>query len=239
MSLTYSSFVSSYSNMLVVPSMDTRFVAYLPNAIDYAEQRLYRELQLLSTQVTDTGTLSLNTRTFNLPSSLGTYVVTERVNVITPASTTNPELGTRNPLTPCSKEMLDVLWPSATGSTVPVYFAMRTQSSIIVGPFPDQTYTVEVIGTQRPAPLSASNVTTLLSVYFPDLFLTAALIFGAGALKNFGAAQGPDDAASGVTWESQYNKLLQSAQTEEAMKKFTSAGWSSQAPAPLATPPRT
>jgi hypothetical protein len=148
-------------------------------------------------------------------------------------------LGTRNPLTPASREMLDFLWPSATGSTVPTYFAMNSQTSIIVGPYPDATYTVEVSGTYRPVPLSASNVTTLLSTYFPELFLTAALIWGAGALKNFGAAQGPDDPSSAVTWESQYDKLLQSAQTEEAMKKFTSAGWSPKAPAPLATPART
>lgn len=238
MSLTYSTFVTSFANMLVVLTTDSRFVLYLPNSIDYAEQRLYRDLQLINTQVTDSsGTFTTGTRDFTLPTSIGTFVVSERINVITPAGTTNPDLGTRNPLTPASKEVLDFLWPSSTGSTVPQYFAMKTQGAIIVGPYPDAAYTVEVNGTQRPAPLSVSNTTTLLSVYFPDLLLNAAMIFGAGAIKNFGAQS--DDPKSSVSWESQYQALLVSAETEEAMKKFTSAGWSSKAPAPLATPPRT
>jgi hypothetical protein len=237
-SLTYAQFVASIANLLVVPTADAGFQQALPNIIDDAELRLYRELDLENTIVRDASTqAATNARTFNLPTSIGTYVVTDEINIITPAGTSNPELGTRNALTPISKEALDMLWPSVSGSTVPVYFAKVTQTTVIFGPWPDQAYQVEVVGTQRPAPLSASNVTTLLSWYFPDVFVAASMVFAAGYQKNYG--QGVDDPKMAVTWESHLQELLKSAQTEEQRKKFNQAGWSSKQPAPSATPPRT
>ena len=238
MSLNYSDYVNTLTNLAPVPSGDPGFTTDLPSIIDDAEQRLYRDLQLLNTVVVDSSsTLSTNTRSFNLPSALGTYVVVETINVITPAGTTNPDLGTRNPMTPVSRSVLDFLYPNSTASSVPGYFAMVTQGQITVGPWPDAAYTVEVLGTQRPAPLSASNVTTLLSVYFPDLLVAASMIRLEAFMKNYGATV--DDPKAGVTWEQHYNALLGSAQTEEAMKKFTAEGWSSKAPSKMATPPRT
>jgi len=238
MSLTYSTFVSSIANLAAVPTSDVRYQQALPNIIDDLEQRLYRELDLLNTLVDDSSSVaSLNTRVFNLPTSTGTFVVLERINIITPAGQTNPDLGTRNPVTPASKEMLDFMWPSAVGSTVPQYFAMRTQNQVLFGPYPDQAYTVEVSGTQRPAPLSTTNVTTLLSVYFPDLTIAAGMVAMSAEMKNWGAMA--DDPKMAQSWEAHYQQLIQSAQVEEARKKFTSQGWSSKQPAQLATPPRT
>lgn len=238
MSLTYNTFTTSLANFLVIPVTDPNFVSAIPNIIDDAEQRIYRELDLLNTVVRDaSASLTQGSRNFPLPISIGTFVVVDEINVISPAGTTDPDAGTRNPLLPASKEMLDVMYPSATPGALPQYFGMVTQSSIIVGPWPDGNYQVEVVGTQRPAPLSNSNQTTLLSVYLPDLFLDAALVMGAAYLKDFGAAT--DDPKSGMTWETKYQLAFKSAATEEARKKFTTEGWSSKEPAPTATPPRT
>src|SRR5215467_7821898 len=124
MSLTYSSWVTTIQNLSGIPSTDATLPQVLPNVIDDAEQRMYRELDLQNTRVTDSSrALTAGTRTFNLPSSNGTFIVVEQINAITPAGTTNPELGTRNQVVPASKEMLDAMWPSVTGSTVPQYFA--------------------------------------------------------------------------------------------------------------------
>jgi hypothetical protein len=238
MSYTYTQFVSSLSNLMVVPSTDPGFNTDLPNIIDDAELRCYRDLDLLNTIVRDSSSaVSTGTRTFNLPSSLGTFVVTEEINIITPSGISNPENGTRNALVPASKEMLDVLWPSSTGSTVPTYFAMITQTTVIFGPWPDAAYQAEVVGTIRPTALSSTNATTLLSQYFPDLFLAASMVRAAGFMKNYGSAV--DDPRQAITWQSHYTDLLNSSKVEEARKKFTSQGWSPKEPAPLATPPRT
>lgn len=238
MSLNYTSYVSSLANLIPTLTTDANFQTVLPNVIDDAEQRIYRELDFLQTIVADSSSqFTAGQRIFNLPNSIGTFVVTERINVITPATVTTAALGTRNPLVPCSPEMLDFFWPSVNGSTIPQYFGMLTQGTIIVGPWPDQAYTVEVVGTQRPAPLSTSNVTTFLSVNLPDLFLAASMVFVSGYMKNFGAMV--DDPKNAVSWESHYQELLKSAGVEEARKKFTSQGWSPKEPAPIATPPRT
>lgn len=237
MSLTYNQFIIDLANFIVVPVNDPAYVVALPNIIDDAEQRLYRELDLLSTRVTATGALAAEDRRFSLPTSSGVFVVVEQFNAITPYTTTNPDLGTRNPLTPCSKEVLDSLWPSATGAALPKLFAPVSQEDWVVGPWPDEAYTIEVIGTIRPTPLSAANQTTFLSTYLPDVFFAAALVMSAGYQLNFSAAA--DNPASGMTWEGHVEKLLTSAKAEEIRKKFGSEGWTSKQPDPLATPPRT
>jgi len=236
--MNYTEYVSTIANLLVVPADNAEFLADVPNISENANNRIYRELDLLNTVVRDaSATLTTSTRTFNLPSTLGTFVVTEQINVITPVAAASPDQGTRNALVPASKDMLDFLYPSSTGSTVPQYFAMISQSTIIVAPWPDQAYPVEVVGTIRPAPLSESVTTTLLSVYFPDMLIAASMVRGAAFLKNYGAAI--DDPKMAITWEQTYQMLKEAAFTEESRKKFTEAGWSSKEPAPAATPPRT
>jgi hypothetical protein len=235
--LTFNTFVTSLANMLSVEPTDTGYVEALPNIIDDTEQRLYRELDLLSTVVTATGTLTSGSRRFTLPTTSGTFVVVEEMNAITPAGTTNPELGTRVPMLPASKEYLDVVYPSAAGEGVPTYFAPISQQDWILGPWPDGAYTVEVVGTIRPAPLSATNQTTFLSQYLPDVFLAAALVFSAGYQQNFSAMG--DNPAQAMTWETHVKTLIDSAKVEEIRKKFGSQGWSSKSPDPIATPPRT
>jgi hypothetical protein len=114
---------------------------------------------------------------------------------------------------------------------------MITDQTIIVGPPPDAAYTMEVVGTIRPAPLSVSNTTTYLTQYLPDLFFAESLVFGYGYLKDFGAAT--DDPRGSTTWESHYQALWQSANTEENRKKYAAQAWTPKQPTSLATPPRT
>lgn len=234
----YTAFITILANELVVPVADSNYTTQLPQIIDGGEQRCYRELDLLNTIVRDSSAaLSTGTRQFNLPSTNGTFVVVESVNVITPSGQSNPDLGTRNTLVPASREVLNFLYPSSTGSTVPTYFAMLTQTTILLAPWPDAAYQVEVVGTIRPTPLSAANATTLLTQYFPDLFFAACMVEGAAYLKNFGA--GADDPRMSLNWERHYQDLMASAAVEEARKKFTMAGWSNKQPSSQTTPPRT
>ena len=219
--------------MLVVPSTDPNYLLVLPNIIDDAEQRIFRELDLLSTIVRDqTGTLSANSRNFTFPQH---FIVSEEINFFYPAGTTT----NRVPLVPVSKEFLNSVWANEASTTTPsypIYYAMMTDQTIIVGPPPDAAYIVEVTGTIRPAPLSATNTTTYLTTYLPDLFMAAALVFSSGYLQNYGAgAENPEQAMS---WEGHFNTLLKSANVEELRKKYSSMAWSSKIPSPIATPPR-
>lgn len=236
MALNYNSFVTDLANLIAVPATDPGYITALPNIIDDAEQRVYRELDLLSTVVTATGLLTTGNRRLTLPTTNGRFVVVEQMNTITPAGTTDPELGTRVPMMPVSKEYLDAVWPSSAGEGVPNLFAPISDQNWIVGCWPDAGYTVEVVGTIRPAPLSVSNQNTFLTDYLPDVFMAAALVFSAGYQQNFSAMG--DNPQAGVTWETHVKPLIESAKGEELRKKFQSNAWSSKAPSPIATPPR-
>jgi hypothetical protein len=228
--MNYADFIFRLSEGLGTVQSDADLVTLVPATIDAAEQRLYRELDPLNTVTTDASAhFNINTRTFNLPSANGTFSVIDNIYAITPASQTTPDVGTRNPLVPVSRAYLDAIYPSSAGSTVPAYFAMVTQTSIIVGPWPDQSYQAEIVGTIRPPPLGSTNVTTILSVYFPDLFLAAAMSFACNWQYQTSTAS-PLDQQRAVTWENYYQQLKNSAQTEEARKKFTSDAWSSKQP---------
>jgi hypothetical protein len=192
-------------------------------------------VDFLGAVITTTGTLSTGTRVFNWSNS---FFVVESLNVITPATATTADAGTRNPVLPASREVCNYLYPSQTASGVPQYFGRVTQSTAVLAPFPDQAYTVEITGTQRPTPLSASNTTTFISTYLPDLMLAASMVYMSGYMQNFAGASS-DNPAMAVNWEQHYNALLASAQVEESRKKFESEGWSAKNPSKIATPPRT
>jgi hypothetical protein len=221
MSFTYAQYVVNLANMLVIPPADTNYVQALPSIIDDAEQRIYRELNLLATVIRDnSAVLTANSRNFTLPQSIGRFITVTGMNVVTPVGNTVTN-GTRNPLQPAWRNLIDYLFPTETAPSspsVPIKFAMITDQSVIVGPAPDAAYSVEVVGTLRPTPLSASNQSTYLTNYLPDLFLAESLIFGYGYLKDFGAMT--DDPQGGATWTKHYTDLWQSANSEETRKRY-------------------
>lgn len=233
MSLTYTTFVAGIENRMAI-SNPTAFLIELPNIIDAAEQRCYREVDLLDARIIDaSGVLTPNSRSFTLPQVQGRFVVVEQINVVVPSTLTLATGGTRVALTPVSPDSLDNLWPSETAliaPSVPEFMTQITSQLYRVGPAPDAAYSVEVKGTARPTPLSSSNSTTLLSLYLPDLFFAAAMVVAAAYQKNFGASS--DDPKMAQSWEAQYKIASESAIAEEFRKKWGGSAWS-----PISTPP--
>lgn len=234
MAINYTTYVSQLSNLMIVGSTDANFQTFLPGCIDYSEQRIYREMDLVQTTVTDTSVFfSSGQRTLTLPS---TWVVIEEINVFSSAGTTSSN-GNRNQLTPITREYINYAYPSnSTFQGIPQYFNLLDQNIIIVGPVPDAAYNVEIIGVQRPAALSSANSSTFLTAYLPDLFIAASMVFASGYMQNFGSQS--DNPQQAQSWESQYQLLLKSAMSEESRKKFEGPGWTAQSPSPIATPPR-
>lgn len=230
--LTYATYKTALATLSVVPETDPNWLAILPDTIDYAELRIYRDLDLLSTVITNTSfSATANSSKVQLPQ--GTFVTLQNVNVITPVGTSSPDLGTRNPVLPVSKEYIQYSWPNSSNAGVPEYFAMIDERTFSFGPWPDADYLLEIIGTYRPETLSATNTQTFISQYLPDLFLMASMIFISGYQRNFGRQS--DDPAMAQSYESQYQSLLRGATVEEYRKKFAASGWTSISPSPVAT----
>lgn len=237
MALNYSTYVSQIANLTVISSNDANFTTMLPGMIDYAEQRIYREGDFLATYITDMSTnVQANSRVFTYPTTSGSFLVIDQINIFTPFGATSSN-ATRVPLVVASKHYIDNVYPNnSSGTGVPKYFAPARATTAILGPVPDQNYNVEVIGTQRPTPLSASNSSTFLTQTLPDLFIAASMIFISGYMRNFGSQA--DDGPMATSWSKQYDLLFASAGMEEQRKKYGSQGWQSQIPNPIATPQR-
>jgi hypothetical protein len=243
--LTYTTYKTQVAQMAVVAEDDPNFVAILPMMIDYANLRICRDLDLLFTSVSLHGAgyaLTVGNRNLSFSQDLGngtSFVVGEQINLILNATTpTDPDTGTRVPLLPTTKEFLDAVYGSSLVANrgVPKYFVPFNDTLFLVGPVPIQSYYVEVIGTARPAPLSASVPTTFISEYLPDLLMMVSMVYISAYQRNFGKES--DDPQMAQSYENQYQLLLQSAGVEEARKKFEAAAWSSQSPASVASPTR-
>lgn len=230
MSYTYAQWVTALANETVETESRAEFQAILPSCIDYAEQRLYRELDLLSTVTIDeSGTITAGARYYSLPTGGGRFVVTNSITILSAGSVINP-------MVPVSLDYMNFVWPSNAGAGIPTCYAMVTDQTFVVGPSPDQAYGFRVIGTVRPTPLSVSNVTTYLTLYLPDLWFATTMVFMAGWQQNFGSqADNPQMAQS---WETQRGLLLASANLEEQRKRYASNAWGSLSPTPAATPTR-
>lgn len=243
--LTYSQYKTQIATLAVVAEDDPAFVTILPQMITYAENRIYRDLDFLFTSIATTAYgLTIGSRSITVPGDV--LVVPEQINLITPAGTENPDLGTRVPLLPTTKEFLDAVYGNSQGVGQPKYFVPFDDYTFLVGPYPDQSYTCEIVGTYRPDSLSPTSTapglttpqpgTTFISLYLPDLFIMASMIYVSGYQRNFGRAN--DDPQMAITYESQYQALLKGAVGEESRKKFEAAAWSSQGQSTNATPTR-
>ncbi len=214
MSYTYATFVTAISTETNIAETNAGFIAIMPTIIDEAEQRIYRDLNLIATIVRDSsGSTTANQRSFTLPTASGRFVVLESVNVGTGDN--------KRALTKISREVADNIWPSENAvsvSTYPSKYAPVTDQIILLVPSPGDVFTVQCVGTIRPTALSASNTTTFLSQYLPDLFLAAAMSAMSAYMRNFGAQS--DDPKMAMSWEMDYKNRLPSAASEETRRKY-------------------
>lgn len=216
------------------PYEDDNLNAILPSIIADAEGMMYRDpdLDFLNTRDTDeTQTTASGTRTVAIPSNI---LIVEQAILYTPAGSTSDN-GTAVPLIRSSVEFLNTFYPSSNEISAPVYgstyFAIFDNANIIVGPTPDGAYQCSYYGVAQQAPLASTNTDTVLTNFYADLFLSAAMVFTSGWMKNFSAA-GADNPPQAISWKSHYDELKAGASFQSARQKFLSAGSSPYPPAP-------
>jgi len=243
---SYSDFKTAIATTAFIDVNNTDFNTIFPTLINYAEGRICRELDMLISNVRDSSSSTTSgSRNFNLPVPYTDrpFLIVTGLNVITPASTA-PDAGTRTPLTPVSLSFLDLCHGDSSDEGVPEYFNYLSQDTysspaptqVILGPWPDDTYRLEVIGKIMPQALSATNTNTFLSDNLFDLLFAAGMVFISGYKENFGAQA--DNPQQAMSWETQYKTLKESAATWQARARFAGASWTAQAVEPMALPQR-
>ncbi len=252
---TYASYVQAVITQIPTVITDPNLQTMLPNAIDYAELTLARDLDFLAFH----GTIGLSSvagiATVTVPASVivleelygfeTLYLLDGHGNPILDGFGNKIILreGPGPPVSPLSRAAIRAIYSGMTGP--PEYFAViggaggmawTPAMQVLLGPTPDQNYPILAYVTERQETLSATNPATFISTQLPDLFWAASMIFWSSYLKNFGAQS--DQPQMAVSWEQEYQRLLKSADREEMRKKFQSSGWQAQNPAPLAAQPR-
>jgi len=246
--LTYNAYVSEIANLAVyqtqtvngiVQGVDATFNALFPGILNYAEGRIQRDLQLEQAVVLNTYNIAAGSNTLSVP--VGDFVAVESATV------------NNIPLLPASNEYIQNVYTSSGAQAGrPEVFCVQggdtgtygaTSMVLQFGPWADQNYTISLRGLSMMPSLytyanstQAGSATTFISTFLPDLLIQASLIYVAEFQRNFGATS--NDPQMGLSYEMQYNELLRGAQTNESRRKFESAGWTSHAPTPLATPGR-
>lgn len=231
MVMSYNQLLASCENLLV-DTGSQNLIDIFPQAIQQAENLLYRELDLLSCRASDTSvTLISGSRDATCPSDIS---VVEGISLLSPAGQTLPTAA-RIGLERASLDFMDMLYGAGSSATgMPEYYAMKSDTAIVFAPTPNGSYHIEITGTVDPAPMSNSNQTTFLGNQFPDLLLAAVMMFMTGWQQNFGAQS--DNPQMSQSWKSTYDTLLPSASEYVQRQKSQSPNWTPFTPTPLSTP---
>lgn len=245
--LTYNGYIQQIANLAVmatttvngvVQGVDDTFNTMIPTALNYAELRIQRDLDLVQLFENNSYTLAASSNTLSIPVTDFVTIQTIQINGL--------------PLLPTSNEYIQNVYTSAGQTGQPQYFAVRggdnatygnTSTVLLFGPTADQTYPIFIRGTARLPSLytyanqaQAGTATTFISTWLPDLLVQASMISISQLQRNFGPAS--NDPEMPGSYEMQYRNLLMGAQAEEARRKFAASGWTSYSQPVGATPGR-
>lgn len=194
--------------------LSTRIVAYTENPnlanlldtfLDFAESKIYREIDFKHSRLTKTSALTANDPQLTLPTDC--YVV-RSLQVLTGTS--------RAFLLPKDLSFINEYWPDRTLTGTPKFYAWMDNSKLMLAPTPASASSVEMTYSTRPAVMSASNATTTLGDRFPTLMFCGVML-EALAYQKGEVAQLDGTPESPGYWERAYQKELDRVRREQMM----------------------
>lgn len=201
---------------------DDTWAGYLPAIVEQAELRCYRDVDFLATRATASVTLAPGVAQFSAPAD---WLLGQGISLVI--------AGARIALDRRDDGYLREYAGTSTG--IPRYWAEPTAGTLLLAPSPDVTYAAELLYHLRPAALSATMQTSVLSLAAPDLLFYAVMVALQGYLKNFSAQS--DDAKAAMSWNGMYAAVLPSVQREEGRRKGDGGFDTSAAPPPSLNAP--
>ncbi len=254
--LSYNQYIQQVAALAVYQTAETNGVyafvdapaqLIVPQMLNYAELRIQRDIDLLSTQSSNTYTLTAGQQTFSVPVNDFLSVQTCEIGQLN-----GGVFYQLNALTPVSKEYVQNVFGGVGSPGTPRVFAMYgdnwqdgqdTYMNLLFGPAPSQPFTLRITGTSREPSLYtyasngiADTSYTYISTYLPDLLVMASMIYITMFQRNFSATS--DSPEMGMTYEKQYQALRLGAIAEENRRKFQASGWSPYSTPTAATPTR-
>jgi hypothetical protein len=254
--LSFNAWVQTIGTLTVATTVETAGVwgfvdaplqQLVPQILAYAESRIARDLDMLSSQTSNTYALAPGQSVFSLP--VGDFQTVQTLEII---QSSGAQVVNSCPLTFVSKEFIQNCYSGLTQSSTPKFAALYGDNfgdeqdsftNILLGPPPNFAYSLRVTGTACQPSLytnatsgPADSAYTYISNYYPDMLVMASMIFISAFQRNFSATS--DDPAMPMNYEKQYQALRLGAIPLENRRKQQSSGWSAYSTPPSATPTR-
>jgi len=143
----------------------TEFSNYLPTAIDLAEERLFKELDLYDLETKANGALTINSVTLTKPTGFK-YANYFKISVS----------GSDRILEKKREDYLIDYWPNTTIADVPKYYADYSATEFRITPTPNLGYTYEIKYTKQPTKLSITNSSNYFIEQCKDALFAATMV---------------------------------------------------------------
>jgi hypothetical protein len=234
-------------NSGVYSFVDPPLQTLLPQALNYAELRIQRDLDFLNARAPNTYTLTAGASVWSIP--INDFLMIDTVEITQNSGST---VVNSIPLTPVSREFIQNCYSGAASADMPRFFAMygdnfgdgaNSNINVLLGPTPNYAYQVRVNGVIRLPSLAiyatagpADTSYTYISEFLPDMLMMASMIYISAFQRNFSATSDSPD--MGQSYEKQYQALRLGAISEENRKKFQGSAWSAYSTPTAATPTR-
>ena len=143
---------------------ESTFQSNIPNFVKNAEARIYRAIMLKDGNLTATGTMTLGNPALAAPAGM-----------LHPRSFRVTVTGVDKTLNFKDESFIREVWPNATSTGVPEYYAIKDDGTLSFAPTPASNYAYTFHYYGMGVSLTAGT-TSWLSLYAPDLLLYACLV---------------------------------------------------------------
>ena len=191
---TYSLLVTNITD--IAEDDSSEFAAYVPKAINMAEDRLFRVIKLNYSEDT-TLNCTIGNPIVNKPN--GFREVVAAFIVVS---------GEKKVLVKRSTDFLKDYWPSDSVRDTPKYYADNDLTTFRIAPTPDVVYTIDLEFMKQPTYLSVSNQSNVFTERYPDLMFYASMVNICEFMKDVERKQ---------EWEQRFQDAMNSV-NEEALK---------------------
>jgi hypothetical protein len=174
----------------------TEFQTYIPKMVNRAEERMTRDLDDYGLVTYTSVAISADNNIVTLPA--GTRVI-KNFTVTLGASG-------KSPILQRTDEFINDYWPIATSTTdIPVYYARRDNTTIMIAPTTNQTYDAEIVHVDKPVALTTATPNNYFSDFCYDALFNASMVEAMVFMKDYPTAQ---------LFEQRYAQSLQTLQNQ-------------------------
>lgn len=171
------------------------FADYIPTAVNLAEDRLFRELKINYSVVTDSYSCTTGDQLVDKPSDLrattGLFVIVS---------------GQKIPLVKRGDEFCSDYWPDDSVRDVPKYYAERDITKWRLVPTPNNNYPLHIQYEAKPAYLDeVSNTSNIYTERYPDLLFYTTMVNMCEWMKDTDRKQ---------EWEARYIEAVNTVNNE-------------------------